>query len=471
MRAGWGIFVGTDRDPYGDETIVAPITPGGMGAVGIVRISGTASLQILSTLSGREKNSFHPRHATLVTLKDSWAEGDIDTGLALYFPAPESYTGEDVVEISLHGNPLIIGSVCECVLRLGARMARPGEFTRRAFLNGKMDLAQAEAVQEIIAAGSLVAAREAGKRLSGHLGQKIRNIREGILTLLVRIETELDFPDEEIEELSGSQEDALSHLIQEIDGLLSSYQYGRALQEGVNIVIAGCPNVGKSSLLNCFLGTRRAIVSSSPGTTRDFISEKLDIRGIPLNIIDTAGLRNTSLDPVEEEGPSRSLKMILQSDLVLFVVDGSKDLSGDDYEARKALSGKRAILVVNKKDLGITASFEDFMGTEQFIACSLISAKTREGVETLKDQIFEALSGGEEEGKREVLLGSLRQKEALQKGKECLLRAQEGYKKKRYLECISLDVKEGAQNLSSLVGDITSEDILEEIFSRFCIGK
>ncbi len=464
--------MGIDWDPYGDDTIVAPITPHGIGAVGIVRISGTTSLQILNTLTERGRKVFLPRNAIRVTLKDPETKDPLDTALAIYFPAPGSYTGQDVVEISLHGNPLIIKRVCECALFLGARMARPGEFTRRAFQNGKMDLAQAEAVQEVISAGSLVAAREAGKRLTGDLGKRIRNIRELVLTLMVKLETAIDFPEEEIDEVSGSQgEEELARLVDDIDVLLSSYQYGRALQEGVNIVIAGCPNVGKSSLLNCFLGKKRAIVSPHPGTTRDFISERLNIRGIPLNIIDTAGLRTVSEDPVEEEGLLRSREMIQQSDLVLFVVDGSVDFSADDHEALKALSGERAILVVNKKDLGIKASFLDLMGEEKFMAFTSVSAKTKEGIDELEGQIFHVLSGGEESGKRDVLLGSLRQKEALQRGKECLQRALEGHREKRFLECISLDVKEGAQSLSSLVGEITSEDILEEIFSRFCIGK
>jgi tRNA modification GTPase len=460
------------RFAHDDDTIVAPITPPGRSGVGTVRISGEKALSIIEGLSQRDRESFKPWRAVLSKIFDPERGLLIDSAIVTYYRSPKSYTGEDVVEISSHGNPIILSAICDGAIFLGARVAEAGEFTKRAFLKGKMDLSQAEAVQELIAASTMLSAAAARKRLEGGLKDAVTRTRERLLESLMHLEAAVDFPEEELEILSkGKIGELLSEALGGVDELLSTYRAGRVLAEGAKIAIAGKPNVGKSSLLNCFLREERAIVSPRPGTTRDFISEMRHIRGIPLKFIDTAGIRSGGVNDVESEGVSRARKIIGDADLVLLVIDGSSALSEEDDAAREEISGKQFILVVNKKDLGIVEPGERFGATDGCCGSVSVSAKSREGVEELESRIYSAILGEEALTSVEVLVGNMRQKEMLEKAKGYIEDAIGGALEGLSPEFISLEVRDAASALGEIVGDITTEDILEKIFSSFCIGK
>ncbi len=460
------------RFAHDDDTIVAPITPPGRSGVGTVRISGEKALSIIEGLSQRDRVSFKPRRAVLSKIVDPESGLLIDSAIVTYYRSPKSYTGEDVVEISSHGNPIILSAICDGAIFLGARVAEAGEFTKRAFLKGKMDLSQAEAVQELIAAGTMLSAAAARKRLEGGLKDAVTSTRERLLESLMHLEAAVDFPEEELEILSkGKIGELLSGALGGVDELLSTFRAGRVLAEGAKIAIVGKPNVGKSSLLNCFLREERAIVSPRPGTTRDFISEMRHIRGIPLKFIDTAGIRSGGVNDVESEGVSRARKIIGDADLVLLVIDGSSALSQEDDAAREEISGKQFLLVVNKKDLGIVEHGERFGANDGCCGSVSVSAKSREGVEELESCIYSAILGEEALTSVEVLVGNMRQKEMLEKAKGYIEDAIGGAHEGLSPEFISLEVRDAASALGEIVGEITTEDILEKIFSSFCIGK
>lgn len=454
-----------------DDTIVAPITPPGHSGVGIVRMSGSRALPILQAL-GKTAVGFDPRHATLVKIYDPRNGLLIDSTIVTFYRSPESYTGEDVVEISSHGNPVILAAICEGAVFFGARVAEPGEFTKRAFLRGKMDLSQAEAVQELIAAGTMLAATAAQRRLEGGVKDAVRGMRVRLLEALVHLEAAVDFPEEELEILSeGSIRELLESANNSVADLLRTFRVGRVLSEGAKIAIVGRPNVGKSSILNCFLREERAIVSPRPGTTRDFISEALHIKGIPLKVVDTAGIRACAVDAVESEGVSRSRKIIEGADLILFVVDGSEALTEEDEITSAAVSGKAFIFVVNKKDLGIRVSAHCFRDRPGFSGSVSVSAKTRDGMDRLEELIYRTILGDEGPASVEVLVGNIRQKEMLEKAGRYLEDAVEGIEARLSPELISLEVRDAVSALGEIIGEITTEDILEKIFSSFCIGK
>lgn len=460
------------RFAHDDDTIVAPITPPGRSGVGTVRISGEKALSILAGLSQQDRERFKPRRAVLSKIFDPESGLVIDRAIVTYYQSPKSYTGEDVVEISPHGNPIILSAICDGAIYLGARVAEAGEFTKRAFLKGKMDLSQAEAVQELIAAGTMLSAAAARKRLEGGLKEAVTRTRERLLESLMHLEAAVDFPEEELEILSkGKIGELLSEALGGIEELLATFRAGRVLAEGAKIAIVGKPNVGKSSLLNCFLREERAIVSPRPGTTRDFISEMRHIRGIPLKFIDTAGIRSEDGDDVESEGVSRARKIIGDADLLLLVIDGSGALSEEDDAAREEISGKQFILVVNKKDLGIVEQAERFGATDGCCGSVSVSAKSREGMEELENRIYRAILGEEALTSIEVMVGNMRQKEMLEKAKGYIEAAIGGALEGLSPEFISLEVRDAASALGEIVGEITTEDILEKIFSSFCIGK
>ncbi len=459
------------RFPHDDETIVAPITPPGHSGAGLVRISGEMALSILASLS-RDAGGAKPRHARLTRIFDPRNGALIDRGIVVYYQSPESYTGEDVVEISSHGNPVIMSAICEGAVFLGARIAEPGEFTKRAFLKGKIDLSQAEAVQELIAARTMLAARAAQRRLEGGLKEAVLRIRSRLLAALVQLEAAVDFPEEELEILSaGGIRKLLAGALKDIGGLLDTFRIGRMLSEGAKIAIVGKPNVGKSSILNSFLREERAIVSPRPGTTRDYISEVMHVRGIPIEVIDTAGIRDGASDIVESEGVSRSRKIIEGADLVLFVVDGSGELTAEDGLTGAAVAGKQFILVVNKKDLGLLVSGESFREAAGHSGTVSVSAKTGEGIDLLEERVYRAILGEEDPASAEVHVGNLRQKEMLEQSAGYLEAAVRGIEEQLSPELISLEVKDAASSLGGIIGEITTEEVLEEIFSSFCIGK
>ncbi len=396
----------------------------------------------------------------------------IDECLVAFFKAPASYTGEDVVEIYAHGNPLILEKLCDASKAAGARMAEPGEFTKRAFLNGKMDLSQAEAVQEMIFASTELSLKAARERLRGGLGEVARKLRSSLLDALVHLEAAVDFPEEEIEIFSeGKVAEILEESEKAVRKLLDSANVGRILSEGARITICGRPNVGKSKLLNALLKEERAIVSDVPGTTRDFISEMMNVGGIPVRVIDTAGIRGEWGDAIEREGITRSAKVIEDADLILFVVDGSEPLTPDDDVAFGLVRGRSYVLVLNKLDLGLVVEPVRFSNDPGCRGVIRISAKTGEGIRELEEAIRKTLTGGRGFLEGEVLVSNLRQKELLEKALAALARARDALRRGESPEFATIDVKEAAKSIGEIVGEITTEDVLEKIFSTFCIGK
>ena len=463
------------RDYLCEDTIAAIGTPIGKGAIGIVRISGKDSLKILKeifrTKKGTKKESFEDRKMHYGFVVDGSGE-PIDEVLAVYMRAPRTFTGEDVVEIHSHGGIVVVRKILRTVLSRGARLAEPGEFSMRAFVNGKIDLVQAEAINELINAKSESGARLALKQLEGELSKKIRELRDKLLEVKAYIEAAVDFPDEEIEILeSGHIKERIFEIIKEIDKLISTYRDGKILKEGIKVAIVGRPNVGKSSLLNAILREERAIVTEIPGTTRDIIEEIVTLKGIPLRLIDTAGIRE-AMDKVEQIGIERSIKSLEEADVILFVVDGSTGFTEEDEKIAEIVRKKEnVILVINKKDLGLKVSCKEVSDWKE---CVELSAKNTEGIDELGERIMklillepETILRGEE-----PLLTNERHKELLELTRSSLNKVIEsiemGFESPEFL---SMDIDDALHALGKIVGQVTTEDMLDIIFSQFCIGK
>ncbi len=446
------------------EPIVAVATPFGESAISMVRLSGKGVLDIVGKFF-KAKSKIRLRYAVYGTLVDEKGE-PLDEGILIYYRAPHSYTGEDMVEITLHGNPLILKRAVEIFTSAGARLAEPGEFTKRAFLNGKMDLTQAEAVAELISAKTELARRVAFRQLRGELSGYIKPLRESLLELCAYLEADIEFAEEDIPTLSRDQVITMTRRVLEgIDKLLEKAQLGRAIREGIRLAIVGRPNVGKSSLFNALLRQDRAIVTDIEGTTRDYIEESVNLRGIPINLIDTAGIRETE-DRVERIGVERSLERIEEADVVLFVVDGSQDLTEEDWKIYRMLERRDVIVVVNKIDLGEKVSLE-FDGKHSIIK---VSALKGHGIQNLEEEILKKAGALTGEGLN--IYVSIRHAQLLRKARGVLEKFIEMYQREEVSpEIAMLDIREAADYLGEIIGEVTAEDILGNIFSRFCIGK
>ncbi len=463
------------RDYMCEDTIAAIGTPIGKGAIGIVRISGKGALKILRELfrtkKGERKENFEERKMYYGLVVNEFEE-PIDEVLAVYMKGPRSFTGEDVVEIHSHGGIVVVRKILREVLRKGARLAEPGEFTMRAFINGKIDLTQAEAINQLIEAKSEVEAKIALKQLEGSLSKKIEELRDNLLELKAYIEAAVDFPEEEVEILEkGQVKEKVLEALGKLKKLIESYREGKLIREGIKVAIVGRPNVGKSSLLNALLKEERAIVTEVPGTTRDVIEESITLKGIPLRLIDTAGIRET-LEKVERIGIKRSLEKLREADVILFVIDGSKGLTEEDLKILNQLKKKENVIaVINKRDLGLKVKCSDLT---EFKRCVEVSAKEEKGIEELTEKILELVMIEPEAvlGKEEPLITSERQKRLLEETKGALERVlkslDEGFESPEFL---SIDLDEALEKLGMIVGKITTEDMFDIIFSRFCIGK
>lgn len=443
------------------DTIAAVATPSGRGGIGIVRVSGPLAAGIAEKLVGRVPPA---RMASYAAVRD--ADGRVvDRGIALYFPGPHSYTGEPVLEFQGHGGPAVVGEVLRACLRAGARPAQAGEFTRRAFLNGRLDLAQAEAVADLIDAASAEAARSAMRSLSGEFSAEIAAMVRELTELRALTEAMLDFPEEDLDDLHA--EDArvrIEGVRGRLAGLLRRSRQGRLLREGVHVVIAGSPNVGKSSLLNRLAGEDRAIVAAKPGTTRDVLRETILVDGVPVHIADTAGLRETT-DEVEREGMQRAWREAEGADLVLAVFEtGGRPGSGDEEEMLRRLPpGVRKLHVYNKVDLDperVPGLQPDGRGSIH------VSAKTGAGLDTLRQHIV-AAAGWQGEGET-VFLARERHLRAL---REAAARIDAAAVELARRELFAEELRLAQDALSSITGEFTADDLLGEIFSRFCIGK
>lgn len=442
-----------------NETIAAISTPFGEGAIAVLRLSGPRAAAIADEIfrAKTRPSESPPRLQQFGKIADDDAE--IDDALLTVFRAPASYTGEDVVEIACHGGILVTRRILQLLLARGARSAEPGEFTQRAFLNGKMDLTQAEAVMDLIRAQTDLALRAATEQLEGRLGAKIRALRETLLGLLAHVEAFIDFPDEEIgPDTGGALLKKLDAAREGIASLLRTADHGKILREGVRTVICGAPNVGKSSLLNLLLGCERAIVSETPGTTRDTIEEVINLRGIPLRLVDTAGVRESS-EPVEREGIGRALREVGRADLVLRVFDASREkMNPQDPKT------PREILILNKTDLGEHASWRG-------VGASRISCVTTAGMDALAETIFERVMGGNVAAGDTGVAINARHQACLKTAAQFCGAARQAIVGKLSAEFISIELRAALDAVGEVVGKVDSEELLGKIFSTFCIGK
>jgi tRNA modification GTPase len=440
-----------------DDTIAAIASPAGTGAVGLLRLSGTRARAIFSKVwQGPE---LPPRRAVLGTIAESGAV--LDSVLATFFRGPASFTGEDTVEISCHGGVLVTRRILEALLRAGARPAEPGEFTQRAWLNGKLDLTQAEAVMDVIAAQTDMALRAAQRQLEGAIGARVTALRDDLLGVLAHVEAYIDFPEEDISPDTGAVlRGHIESVLAGITRLLATADEGRILREGARTVLAGAPNAGKSSLLNRLLGCERAIVSESPGTTRDTIEEVIALRGIPLRLVDTAGLRE-SADAIEREGVARTRRMVETADLVLEIVDASQP-PGEPIDLPN--SGARRVLVLNKSDLGVHEAWQGRDGVE-------VSCLTGAGMEALTDAVVHALSGEGAAFTGMEAAVNARHQACLERAAASLRAALTQLEAGAAPEFTALDLREALEALGEIAGRTDTEDLLGVIFSRFCIGK
>jgi len=446
----------------GLATLVAAATPPGRGGIGIVRVSGPRSPEFAAALLGQLPKA---RHATLARFLDAAGE-PIDAGIALYFPAPDSYTGEDVLELQGHGGPVIIEALVARLVELGAERAGPGEFTRRAFLNGKIDLTQAEAVADLIDAGSRAAARAAMRSLQGDFRARIDALRDGLIELRTYIEATIDFPEEEIDFQSDlAVLDRLESVRAEFLSVEGSARSGVALRDGLTVVLAGRPNAGKSSLLNRLAGYDAAIVSPLPGTTRDLVREQLDLDGLPLQVLDTAGLRAPA-DALEAEGVRRARAAISRADRVLFVIDAHADPEATAYQEERAnLPAELPVtLVFNKTDL-VSRS----VAPPALVEALAVSAHTGAGVEALRAHLkaaagFEGVDSG-------TVSARGRHLEALRRAHAHLEEGARQLQARHAAELVAEELRLCQQALAEITGEFSTEDLLGRIFSSFCIGK
>ena len=439
------------------ETITALATPTGKGGIGVVRVSGALVPQIAHTLLGHLPP---PRYATFKRFVDSSGEL-IDHGIALYFPAPHSFTGEDVLELQGHGGLVVMDHLLKTIIQLGARLARPGEFSERAFLNGKIDLAQAEAIADLIESSSVQAARCALRSLEGEFSHAIHQLVEQLIWLRSYIEANIDFIDEEIEHLADGQViEKIASLIKAITHILAKAHQGYLLKEGMRIVLVGEPNVGKSSLLNRLAGRETAIVTPIPGTTRDVVRDQIQLDGMPLHITDTAGLRET-IDPIEQEGIRRTKLALQEADLVILLLD---DRSADDYAQAHLLAQipHPPLVIRNKIDLsghsaGLTAS-----------GVLYLSAQTGAGLEVLKNYLKEKM--GLHQHPENNFLARRRHLDALQRAQAALEMSLTQAQFANY-ELLAEELRQAQQALNEITGEFSAEDLLGQIFATFCIGK
>ena len=448
------------------NTIAAISTPAGNGGVGIIRISGNDSLKIIDRIFRPvKKGEIRPFSFKLGHIYDE--EGKIiDQVLVSYFKAPKSYTGEDVCEINCHGGNVAMKKILETVLKNGAVMAEGGEFTKRAFLNGKLDLTQAEAVIELINSKSEKESRASIKQLDGKLGQEIKNIENEIVGLLADIEANIDYPEyEDIEEVRREKIiEVLRNQIKKLSKLEKSFESGKILKNGVLTAIVGKPNVGKSSLLNSLLKEDRAIVTEIPGTTRDTIEEYVTIKGISLRLMDTAGIRKTS-DIVENIGVEKSKKALEEAELVLLLIDGSVGVTEEDEKIYNEIKNKPHILIINKTDLECK---EINISDENIVR---ISTKTGDGLEQLENKIEELFNTKNLDTENEIIITNIRHKDLISKTIKGLNSAIEAIETGIPIDMISINIKEVIKSLGEMLGESVSEDVLNKIFEKFCVGK
>lgn len=446
-----------------DDTIVALATAPGVAAIGVIRLSGTESFEIVSKIFPSKNISEQPSHTLHFGLLKDDAEV-IDEVVLSLFKSPKSYTGEDTIEISGHGSPYIQQQIINTCIKYGARLAKPGEFTQRAFINGKLDLTQAESVADLIASNTKASQKTAIQNIRGGFSHQLKNMREQLIKFASLIELELDFATEDVEFADRTQ---FYKLILEIEittkQLITSFQLGNVIKNGVSVAIIGKPNAGKSTLLNCLLNEDRAIVSEIAGTTRDTIEETININGILFRLIDTAGIRTESQDIIENIGIEKSLEKMNSADIVLYIFDSNKETNEELAKQIQVFddAGIKYILVGNKSDIGNYESKNDVVS---------ISAKENKGIDLLKDKLYES-SVNNEVNTDNTVVTNARHLQALLKIKESLVLIREGLDQQIPGDLLSIEIRTCLFHLGDITGEVTSEDKLDYIFSKFCIGK
>ncbi|MBI2210344.1 MAG: tRNA uridine-5-carboxymethylaminomethyl(34) synthesis GTPase MnmE [Deltaproteobacteria bacterium] len=457
---------------YKEDTIAAIATPVGEGGVGIVRVSGPEAERIAKGIfarSGGRNGRLRSHTLHYGAIREPRSGEIVDEVLLAVMRKPRSYTGEDVVEVHCHGGPFVVRRVLELVLSCGARHAEPGEFTKRAFLNGRLDLAQAEAVLDLIRARTDKGMRLALDQVEGGLSRWVGELREELLDILVQIEAAIDFPEEEIELLAREQlANKIGSLREKLAGLIASYEWGRLFREGARVCIGGRPNVGKSSLLNALLGEERVIVTPEPGTTRDVIEESINLGGLPVVLWDTAGIRESS-DQVERIGVDFALRRVEAAEAVMVVLDGSFSLTSEDRFIMGVVKGKKGLAVVNKSDLPQCLDLQEARSLLDGKTVLSVSAKSGQGLDKLRHHLRALLLGVQQEPA--VAITNVRHKAALERTEKSLGEAAEALTRRLPAEIVAVDLQEAREGLEEVVGMVTNEDILERIFSQFCIGK
>lgn len=454
------------------DTIAAISTPRGEGGIGIVRISGDRAIEILGKIFKpksekeiKELRNFSINYGKLYNENNEL----VDEVLVSIMKGTKTYTAEDIVEINCHGGYLITEKVLELVLRFGARHAEQGEFTRRAFINGRIDLTQAEAVMDLIHSKTDKSISLSLEQLRGDLKSQITHLKKLLLDVAAHVNVVLDYPEEGIDDpLPDNLVDNLETVMNTANELILSYDKGKMIKEGVKTAIVGKPNVGKSSLLNALLREERAIVTHIAGTTRDIIEEVINIKGIPLVLVDTAGIRKTD-DIVENIGVEKSFEQIEKADFILFVVDGSTELDIEDFKINEKLRGKKVLGIVNKNDLNQVAKLSELDSVDSFIN---ISAKESIGISDMEEQIYDLIvKGTVEDSSKKLIITNIRHKTALEKTKDAIKNIFETIDIGLPMDLMAVDLKEALDSLSEVTGEISTEDLLDHVFKNFCVGK
>ena len=455
------------------STIVSISTAPGIGGIGIIRMSGEKSFDIIGKIFKPIKNT-NIEEIKGYTMKYGHIIDEnevIDEVLVSYFKAPKSYTTENMCEINSHGGNVVVKKILEICLKNGAELAEPGEFTKRAFLNGRIDLTQAESVIDVINAKSEKEAKSGIKQLEGQLSKKIGEIKQEILDILVNIEVSIDYPEYDTPEV---QEQEIKKMLESVDYKLNilreSFDNGKIIKSGIKTAIIGRPNAGKSSLLNAILNENRAIVTNIEGTTRDTIEEFVNIKGIPLKLIDTAGIRKAK-DEVEKIGIEKSIEEAKDADLLIALFDSSKDLTEEDLEILNLIKDKKSIILLNKADLSAVINENDERLTDVSSNILKISALNKEGIENIYEKIAEMFNLNEINLDNEVLITNIRHKNLIEKAIQNVFKAKEALDLNMPIDVTTIYIKEILEDLGEITGEVVTDDVINEIFSKFCLGK
>ncbi len=459
------------------NTIVALATPTGRSGIGVIRLSGEGSLEVLAKLQGsNNKFPLAPRRAYLIQLFDPESKDLIDSAIVTFFKSPNSFTGDDVVELSCHGSPVLLRQIVDICLSSGARLAKPGEFTLRALANGKIDLAEAEAIRDLIDAQTKASARQAVRQMRGELSLRLQPLKDELLDVIVLLESSLEFVEDDLPEIQILRvKEKLTAIAEKTRELAETFQAGKLIREGLRVALVGRPNVGKSSLFNALLGSERAIVTEIPGTTRDQLHESFTINDVPVSLIDTAGLRETT-DTVESIGVERSRATIADADLVIVMLDASEQTSDEDRQILKSVKDLNYIVALNKIDKVPSTDVDRMVAAEHSSLGYLreritpISAKTGEGLDELRTAILDPFSRGDISTSG-LLITDARHYDLLIRTATEIAQSSEGLDQKLSEEIVLVGLHNALRFLGEITGETTTEDMLTRIFSTFCIGK